>query len=78
VLIVSSLFISVHQLSTQRVAYWIMMDRTLLIRVRKLVSSGVSTGWVGVFSDGHWRISVDGTVRGGLVKVFSSLCLPFV
>jgi hypothetical protein len=37
----------------QRAAFWIMMGRTLLIRVRKLVSSGVSTGWICVFSSGQ-------------------------
>jgi hypothetical protein len=31
------------------------MGRVILIPVRELVSSGVSTGWVG----GHWRILID-------------------
>jgi hypothetical protein len=37
----------------QRAAFWIMMGRTLSIRARKLVSSGVSTGWICVFSGGQ-------------------------
>ncbi|KAK2421622.1 hypothetical protein QL285_032232 [Trifolium repens] len=45
-----TLFTGVHQLSTHGAAYWILMGRVILIQVRKLVSSGVSTGWVG----GHW------------------------
>jgi hypothetical protein len=54
------------------------MGRVILIRVRELVSSGVSIGWVG----GHWCFSIDVGVDWGtiwcnfcLVKVFSSLCL---
>jgi hypothetical protein len=56
----------------------------ILIRVRKLVSGSVSTGWVDVFSDGYWGVSIDVPegVDGGddccylcLVKVILSLCL---
>jgi hypothetical protein len=75
---------NVHQLPTQGVAFWILMGRSLLIRVRKLVSSDVSTSWVGVLFGGHWWILV-GVLLGvnlgdiwytfWLVKVFLSLCL---
>jgi hypothetical protein len=59
VLTISSLSTGVHKLSTQGASFWILMGRTLLIRVQKLVSSGISTGWVDVLSDGHWWISID-------------------
>jgi hypothetical protein len=80
VLTVSFLFTGVHQLSTQGVAFWILMGRSLLIRVRKLESSGVTMGWVGVCSlvvisvllGADWG-DLCCTIR--LVKVFSSLCL---
>jgi hypothetical protein len=39
--------------------FGILMGRTLLIRVRKLVFSGISTGWVGVFSCDHWWILIN-------------------
>jgi hypothetical protein len=48
VLMVGSFPTGVHQLLTHGAAFWILMGRTLLIRVRKLVFSGVSTGWVDV------------------------------
>jgi hypothetical protein len=59
VLTVSSISTGVHQLSTYEAAFWIMMSRISLIRVRKSVFSGVSTGWVDVFSGGLWWISID-------------------
>jgi hypothetical protein len=59
VLTVGSLSTGVHQLSTYGAAFWILMGRVILIRVRKLVSNGVSTGWVGVLSGGHWGILID-------------------
>jgi hypothetical protein len=54
VLTVSSLSTDVHKLSIYGAAFWILMGRVILIRVWKLVSSGVSTGWIDVFSGGHW------------------------
>jgi hypothetical protein len=51
-----SLYTGVHQLSTEEASFWILMGPALLIRVRQLVSSGISAGWVGVFSGGHWWI----------------------
>jgi hypothetical protein len=55
---VSPLSTGVHQLLTQWAAFWILMDRALLIRVRELVSSGISMSWVGVLSGGHWCFSI--------------------
>jgi hypothetical protein len=46
------LSMGVHQLLTQGVAFWILMGQTLLIRVRELVYSDISTGWVDVFCGG--------------------------
>jgi hypothetical protein len=48
----SSLSTGVNQFLTQGAAFWILVGRTLLIRVRQLVFSGISTGWIGVFSGG--------------------------
>jgi hypothetical protein len=61
----SSVSTGVHQLSTWGVVFWIQMGRVILIQVRKLVSSSVSTSWVGVFSGGYWGTSID-VLRYGL------------
>ncbi|MCI66955.1 hypothetical protein A2U01_0088213, partial [Trifolium medium] len=41
-----------HKLLTHGAAFWISMGRSLLIRVRELVSSGIFMGRVDAFSGG--------------------------